>query len=157
MSLQSPPAATAAADLPPGPGPGPGPGLPPGAELTQGGAAPPSAEEGGEDEEEEEEEGEKEKEREKLPPIPSASSAAAGVGLLRPPAGPGDPSAPGLPPAGPRPRGAGPSLRSPLSLAMFAGFFRGGGEASRSFSFMLFSVERLSFKFLKNNECSCKQ
>ncbi|XP_068254220.1 probable E3 ubiquitin-protein ligase HECTD2 isoform X3 [Nyctibius grandis] len=78
MSLQSPPAATAAADLPPGPGAG----LPPGAELSQGSAATPSAEEGGEDEEEEEEEGEKEKEREKLPPIPSASSAAAG-GLER--------------------------------------------------------------------------
>uniref|UniRef100_A0A8C3KRH4 HECT-type E3 ubiquitin transferase n=1 Tax=Calidris pygmaea TaxID=425635 RepID=A0A8C3KRH4_9CHAR len=80
MSLQSPPAATAAADLPPGPGAG----LPPGEELNQGSAAAPSAQEGGEDEEEEEEEeeGEKEKEREKLPPIPSASSAAAG-GLER--------------------------------------------------------------------------
>ncbi|KAM6092253.1 putative E3 ubiquitin-protein ligase HECTD2 [Theristicus caerulescens] len=78
MSLQSPPAATAAADLPPGPGAG----LPPSAELNHGSAASPAAEEGGEDEEEEEEEGEKEKEREKLPPIPSASSAAAG-GLER--------------------------------------------------------------------------
>lgn len=74
MSVQSPPAA---AELPPGPGEG----HPPGAELSQGSAAAPSAEEGGEEEEEEEEgekEKEKEKEREKLPPIPSASTAAAG-------------------------------------------------------------------------------
>ncbi|XP_039565079.1 probable E3 ubiquitin-protein ligase HECTD2 isoform X3 [Passer montanus] len=76
MSLQSPPAA---AELPPGPGEG----HPPGAELSQGSAAAPSAEEGGEEEEEEgegekEKEKEKEKEGEKLPPIPSASTAAAG-------------------------------------------------------------------------------
>ncbi|KAJ7420949.1 putative E3 ubiquitin-protein ligase HECTD2 isoform X4 [Pitangus sulphuratus] len=74
MSLQSPPAATAAAELPPGPSEV----LPPDAELSQGSTAPPAAEEGGEEEEEEEEEGEKEKEREKMPPIPSASTAAAG-------------------------------------------------------------------------------
>lgn len=117
MSLQSPPAATAAADLPPGPGAG----LPPGAELNQGSAAPSSAQESGEDEEEEEE-GEKEKEREKLPPIPSASSAAAEVGLPRPPAGPGDPSAPA------RPRGAGPSVRSRLSFVLFAALFLVVGE-----------------------------
>lgn len=75
MSLQSPPAATAAA------------GLPPGAELEQeqGSAAPPAAEEDGEDEEEEEEEGEKE--RDELPAIPAACGAAAGVG--RGPAGAG--------------------------------------------------------------------
>ncbi|XP_054019302.1 probable E3 ubiquitin-protein ligase HECTD2 isoform X2 [Dryobates pubescens] len=78
MSLQSPSAATAAADLPAGPGEG----LPAGAELNEGSAAPPSAQEGGEDEEEEDEEGEKEKEREVLPPIPTGSSAAAG-GLER--------------------------------------------------------------------------
>ncbi|XP_068544233.1 probable E3 ubiquitin-protein ligase HECTD2 isoform X2 [Anas acuta] len=85
MSLPIPPTATAAADLPPGPGPGPDPGaeLPPGAELGQGSAAPPAAEEEeGEGEEEEEEEGEKEREKEKLPPLPAASSAAAG-GLER--------------------------------------------------------------------------
>uniref|UniRef100_A0A8B9U2C1 Probable E3 ubiquitin-protein ligase HECTD2 n=1 Tax=Anas zonorhyncha TaxID=75864 RepID=A0A8B9U2C1_9AVES len=88
MSLPIPPTATAAADLPPGPGPGPGPDpdpdpgaeLPPGAELGQGSAAPPAAEEeeGEGEEEEEEEEGEKEREKEKLPPLPAASSAAAG-------------------------------------------------------------------------------
>ncbi|XP_068806175.1 probable E3 ubiquitin-protein ligase HECTD2 isoform X2 [Struthio camelus] len=75
MSRQSPAAATAAADPP-------SPALPPGAELSRGGADPPAAEEDGEGEEEEEEEGEKEKEREKLPPLQSASSAAAG-GLER--------------------------------------------------------------------------
>lgn len=86
MSLPIPPTATAAADLPPGPGPGPDPDpgaeLPPGAELGQGSAAPPAAEEeeGEGEEEEEEEEGEKEREKEKLPPLPAASSAAAGVG-----------------------------------------------------------------------------
>ncbi|XP_071604828.1 probable E3 ubiquitin-protein ligase HECTD2 isoform X2 [Heliangelus exortis] len=78
MSLHNSPAATAAADLPPGPGAG----LPPGPELTQGSAVPLSIEEGGEDEEEEGEEGKKEKEQEKLSPIPSVSSAAAG-GLER--------------------------------------------------------------------------
>ncbi|XP_054238212.1 probable E3 ubiquitin-protein ligase HECTD2 [Indicator indicator] len=78
MSLQTPSAATAAADLPAGPGEG----LPAGAELNEDSTAPPSAQEGGEDEEEEEEEGEKEKEREILPPIPTGSSAAAG-GLER--------------------------------------------------------------------------
>ncbi|XP_038037213.2 probable E3 ubiquitin-protein ligase HECTD2 isoform X3 [Anas platyrhynchos] len=88
MSLPIPPTATAAADLPPGPGPGPDPDpgaeLPPGAELGQGSAAPPAAEEeeGEGEEEEEEEEGEKEREKEKLPPLPAASSAAAG-GLER--------------------------------------------------------------------------
>ncbi|KAM9188309.1 putative E3 ubiquitin-protein ligase HECTD2 isoform 3-T3 [Mergus octosetaceus] len=75
MSLPIPSTATAAADLPPGPDPGAE--LPQGAELGQGSAAPPAAEEEeGEGEEEEEEEGEKE--REKLPPLPAASSAAAG-------------------------------------------------------------------------------
>ncbi|XP_030309383.1 probable E3 ubiquitin-protein ligase HECTD2 isoform X2 [Calypte anna] len=78
MSLHNSPAATAAADLPPGPGAG----LPPGPELNQGSAVPLSVEEGGEDEEEEEEEEKKEKEQEKLSPIPSISSAAAG-GLER--------------------------------------------------------------------------
>lgn len=78
MSLQSPPAA---AEVPPGPAEG----HPPGAELSQGSAAAPSAQEGGEEEEEEEEgekekEKEKEKEGEKSPPIPSASAAAARVG-----------------------------------------------------------------------------
>ncbi|OXB60521.1 hypothetical protein ASZ78_002152 [Callipepla squamata] len=65
MSLQSPPAATAAAALPLGAEP----------EHEQGSAAPPAAEEDGEDEEEEEEEGEKE--GDKLPPIPAACGAAA--------------------------------------------------------------------------------
>ncbi|XP_065602068.1 probable E3 ubiquitin-protein ligase HECTD2 isoform X2 [Cyrtonyx montezumae] len=64
MSLQSPPAATAAAALPLGAEP----------EHEQGSAAPPAAEEEGEDEEEEEEE---EKEGDKLPPIPAACGAAA--------------------------------------------------------------------------------
>ncbi|KAM9011355.1 putative E3 ubiquitin-protein ligase HECTD2 isoform 2-T2 [Ara ararauna] len=73
MSLQSPPAAAAATDL----SPDPGAELPPGAQLNQGTAESPSAEEGGGGAEEQEEEGEKEKEREKLLPIPSASSAAA--------------------------------------------------------------------------------
>lgn len=151
MSLQSPPAA---AEL----SPGPGEGHPPGAELSQGSAAAPSAEEGGE-EEEGEEEGEKEKEkdkekekekekgnekeREKLPPIPSASTAAAGVG-----------------PVSARAAARGPAGATPRSFAVFAALFgrrRGRGEASSSFSFMFLSVERLSFKFLKNNKCICKQ
>lgn len=148
MSLQSPPAATAAADLPPGPGAG----LPPGAELNQGSAASPSAEEGGEDEEEEEEEGEKEKEREKLPPIPSASSAAAGVGLLRSPAGPSEPSVPGLPPAGPR--GAGPSLPSPLSFALFAALFVVVGEHHVRFLSCSFPLRGFHSSFLKITSAS---
>lgn len=127
MSLQSPPAATAVADLPPDPGAE----LPPGAELNQGSEEPPSAEEGGGDAEEQEEEGEKEKEREKLLPIPSASSAAAGVGL-RPPAGPGDPSAPGVAP------GLAPVSETgfavPAGICCVCRFIRGGGRSSCSFS-----------------------
>lgn len=142
MSLQSPPAATAAADLPPGPGAG----LPPGAELKEGSAASPSAEEGGEDEEEEEEEGEKEKEREKLPPIPSASSAAAGVGLLRSPAGPSDRSVSAR--AAPRRAaapGSGTDLAVPAAFSPFAASFAvvvlGGGSIVLIFFHVLFRWE----------------